>query len=117
MRCRCSSKQDNSGLGPGAEREGSGSQEGRRRSGFSTCGGGKQQRGHVEAANELLVASKMRVDSLPIAAAIRPSAKAQKKLRQPSPSKLDAPATNVEEASTQVSCDDALGPRKSPFKL
>jgi hypothetical protein len=71
----------------------------------------------LEAANELLTASKMRVDSFPRAVATRPFAKAQKKLRQPSPSKVDAPATNAEEASTQVSCDDTFGPRKSPFRL
>jgi hypothetical protein len=79
--------------------------------------GASSNRAMLEAANKLLAASKMRVDSLPRAAAIGTSTKAQKKLRQSSPSKVDAPATNAEEASTHVSCDDTLGPRKSPFRL
>jgi hypothetical protein len=84
----------------------------------SAPGGGQTSNGAMlEAAEELLAASKMQVHSLPRVAGSASSAKAQKKLQQPSPSKVDAPAMNAEEASTEVSFVDTLAPRKSPVSL
>jgi hypothetical protein len=69
----------------------------------------------LQAADKLLEAAKMRVDSLPRATTDGPSLKKTKKQRQPSPPKVDAPALDAEEASTQVSSDDKIGPPKSPL--
>jgi hypothetical protein len=71
----------------------------------------------LEAADKLLEAAKMRVDSFPGASTGGPSPKKTKKQRQPSPPKVDAPALDAEEASTQVSSDDKIGPPKSPLTV
>jgi hypothetical protein len=71
----------------------------------------------LEAADKLLEAAKMRVDSFPGASTGGPSPKKTKKQRQPSPPKVDAPALDAEEASTQVSSDDKIGPPKSPLTI
>jgi hypothetical protein len=71
----------------------------------------------LEVADKLLEAAKMRVDSLPRATTSGSFPKKTKKQRQPSPPKVDAPALDVEEASTQVSSDDKIGPLKSPLTV
>lgn len=50
----------------------------------------------------------MLVNNVPRAITIRPSPKKPKKQRKPSPPEIDALATDAEEASTQVRCDDML---------
>jgi hypothetical protein len=57
------------------------------------------------------------VDSFPGASTGGPSPKKTKKQRQPSPPKVDAPAVDAEEASTQVSSNDKIGPPKSPLTV
>jgi hypothetical protein len=59
----------------------------------------------------------MRVDCLPRATTAGPSPRKPRKQRGTSPSKIDVLATDPEEASTQVRCDDILGSLKSPFRL
>jgi hypothetical protein len=71
----------------------------------------------LQVANKLLEVSKMRVDSVAIAIPTGPSTNPARKYRQASPPKVDAPATDTEEASTQVSSDDMSGRLKSPLKL
>jgi hypothetical protein len=71
----------------------------------------------LQAADKLLEAAKMRVDSLPRATTGDPSPKKKKKQRQPSLPKVDAPALDAEEASTQVSSDDKIGPLTSPLTV
>ena len=71
----------------------------------------------LQAANKLLKASKMRIDSVPIATPAGSSTKLARKYRQASLPKIDAPTTDIEEASTQVSNDDMSGPQKSPLEV
>lgn len=69
------------------------------------------------AADKLLEAANMPADTMPKTTLAGPSPKKQKKQRPPSPPKVDAPALDVEEASTQVSSDDRVEPRKSPVRV
>ena len=69
------------------------------------------------AADMLVEAAKMRVDSLPRASTAGPSPKKQKKPGQPAPAKVDAPALDVDEASTQVSSDDRVEPPEPPITM
>jgi hypothetical protein len=69
----------------------------------------------LQAANGLLEAGKVRVDTLPRATAAAPSPRQGRKLRGASPPKVDARGTDVEEASTKVRSDDILESPKSPF--
>ena len=79
--------------------------------------GGSSEGGMLHAANKLLEASKMAGDSVPTATPAGASTKPGKKHRQASPPKVDAPAADIEEASTQVSNDALSGPRKSLLEV
>ena len=79
--------------------------------------GDSSVRAMLHAANKLLEAAKMQVDNVPRATTGGLFPKKQKKQRQPSPPKVDAPVLDAEEASTQVSYDDKIEPRKSPLRV
>ena len=84
----------------------------------STRGEGDNTDGAIlQAANILLEASKMQVDSVLIATLVGPSTKPARKHHQASPLKVDVPAIDIKEASTQVSSNNMFGPLKSPLKL
>ena len=68
------------------------------------------------AAEKLLEAANMPADSMPKSTVAGPSPR-KKKQTQASPPKVDAPALDVEEASTQVSCDVSVEHPKSPVRV
>jgi hypothetical protein len=70
-----------------------------------------------QAAEKLLEAAKIQEETLPRASTAGPSPKKQKKPAQPSPPKVDAPALDVDEASTQVSSDNIVAPPESPLRV
>jgi hypothetical protein len=71
----------------------------------------------LQAADGFLEASKMQVDNLPQTTTAGSSLWKPRKQSGTSSSNEDALATDAEEASTQVRCDNILGSMKSPFKL